>query len=332
MSEQQVYVGIDIAKSSFDVAQCVDRSTQLAKGCWSFSNDDEGIGGAVAFLKEMVPTLVVMEATGGYEAALADALAVEGLAVAVVNPRQVRNYARAMGKLAKTDEVDAKVIAYFAASVQPEARGLPDTQEKELAAVMARRRQLSQMLTMEKNRRKIASAKIRKSIASHITWLEQELRSVDSELKQLIKSSPVWQAKIDVLRSVPGVGPVLSVSLLADVRELGTLNRREVAALVGVAPLNRDSGQYRGKRSVWGGRAKVRSALYMGTLAAIRSNHVIKAFYERLCDAGKARKVAITACMRKLITILNAMVKNGEPWRYTKPQVDAGKEPMLVCS
>ena len=312
MEKEKVYVGIDVAKANMDIA------VHPSGKCWSFTNDDRGISEAVSRLRESSPTLIVMEATGGVEAPLVAALAVAGLPVVVVNPRQIRDFAKATGKLAKTDVLDAQVMAHFASTVQPKLRTLPDTQSKEFAAILARRRQVIEMLTAEKNRLSSAREVVRERIEAHIVWLEQELDSIDSDLRRSVRKSPVWQEKDNLLRSVPGVGPVLSATLLADLPELGTLNRRQIAALVGVAPLNRDSGTLRGKRTVWGGRAKVRPALYMSTLVAIRHNAVIRAFYQRLCAAGKEKKVALTACMRKLLTILNSMLKHGTPWNCSR--------------
>jgi len=240
-----------------------------------------------------------------------------GLPVVVANPRQIRDFAKATGKLAKTDAIDARVIAHFAAAVKPTPRPLPDDQAQEFGDALARRRQVVEMITAERNRLSSARNKaVRRHIKDHITWLERELVDTDNDLRRSVKESPVWREKDNLLRSVPGVGPVLSATLLADLPELGTLDRKQIAALVGVAPLNRDSGNFRGKRTVWGGRAKVRATLYMATLAATRHNAVIRAFYQRLCAAGKDHKVALTACMRKLLTILNAMLKHRTPWRY----------------
>jgi transposase len=263
----------------------------------------------------MKPTMVVLEATGGLEVTLVAALAQAKLPVVVVNPRQVRDFAKATGKLAKTDAIDAAVIAHFGDAVRPEIRPVKDEQAQELAALLARRRQLVDMLTAEKNRLSTASKRVRNDIQAHIAWLEKRLKEVDTDLAESIKEIPAWRHRDEILRSTPGVGPVLSVTLLAGLPELGSLNRREVAHLVGVAPLNRDSGQHKGKRSVWGGRDEVRCVLYMSTLSAVRCNPVIRAFYNRLIGAGKKQKVAITACMRKLLVILNTMVKNGNAWR-----------------
>lgn len=315
MQEEKVYAGIDVAKASMEIA--VYSSEQH----WSFSNDDEGIDQAVGCLRNLEPTLVVVEATGGIEAPLAAALAAAGLPVAVVNPRQVRDFAKASGRLAKTDAIDAQVLAHFAQAIHPPVRPLADEQVRELAAMVARRRQLKQMVTAEGNRLPRAPKSVGKRIQAHITWLQQELAQIDSDLDRTIRESPVWREKAQLLRSVPGVGPVLSATLVADLPELGSLNRRQIAALVGVAPLNRDSGTFRGRRTVWGGRARIRAALYMATLAATRYNPAIEAFYRRLCDVGKPKKVAITACMRKLITMLNAMLKHRTPWQYGPHQI-----------
>lgn len=308
MDEEKVYAGVDVAKDSMDIAIHVSGEHQ------SFANDEGGIDQAVAYLKELAPTLVVLEATGGIELPLAAALAVVEVPVAVVNPRQVRDFAKSTGKLAKTDILDARVLAHFAAAIHPQPRPLADAQTQELGAILSRRRQLIGMLVAEKNRFRTAHGKVRQHIQEHIAWLEKDLANINSDLKQKVQESPIWQEKDKLLRSVPGIGRVLSATLLAKLPELGTLNRREIAALVGVAPLNRDSGAYRGKRTVWGGRAPVRATLYMATLVATRHNPVIKRFYQRLCAAGKAKKVALTACMRKLLTILNAMMKAHLPW------------------
>jgi transposase len=242
-------------------------------------------------------------------------MAAAGVPVVVVNPRHVRDFAKATGKLAKTDALDAQMLAHFAEVMRPEARPLPDEQTQTLAAILTRRRQLVEMLTAEKNRLASARKPVRKSLRAHIAWLERELSHTDSDLAHAIRESPVWREKEELLQSTPGVGPVVTTTLLANLPELGTLTAKQIAALVGVAPFNRDSGTLRGKRTVWGGRAQVRAVLYMGTLVATRFNPVIHAFYQRLCAAGKAKKVALTACMRKLLIILNAMLKHRTPWR-----------------
>lgn len=315
MEREQVYVGIDVAKASIDIV--VHDTGQR----FNFTNDEAGIGQAIADLRKLVPALVVLEATGGIELPVVAALAVAGVPVAVVNPRQIRDFAKATGRLAKTDTLDAEAMAHFAAAVRPTPRPLPDAQAKELRVILTRRRQVIEMLTAERNRLSSAHKSIRERIQAHIAWLQQELTTINEDLSRSVRSSPVWREKDNLLQSAPGVGPILSITLLAELPELGTLNRREIAALVGVAPLNRDSGTLRGKRTVWGGRARVRAALYMATLVATRHNPVIRNFYLRLCAGGKAKKVAITACMRKLLTILNAMLKHRTPWSYVAPQV-----------
>jgi transposase len=282
---------------------------------WSATNDEEGITQVVKRLKSLRPRLVVLEATGGMETALVGAAATARLPVVVVNPRQVRDFAKSVGALAKTDAIDARVLARFAEAVRPEVRPLKDKEASQLSALIARRRQLVEMLTSEKNRLGSALEAIHPSIEEHIEWLEQRLTDINGKLRKAIKKSPVWRAKEQLLRTAPGVGAVLSATLVAGLPELGALNRKRIAALVGVAPFNRDSGKYRGKRCIWGGRGSVRAVLYMATLAATRFNPVIRAFYLRLCAAGKEKKVALTACMRKLLTILNAMVKTGTPWQ-----------------
>lgn len=311
MEDEKIYVGIDVSKVNMDVAIYPSGKQ------WSFTNNEKGISQAVTRLCELSPALVVMEATGDIELPLTAALAIAGLPTVVVNPRQVRNFARAMGKLSKTDTIDSQVMAYFAATIQPKPRPMPDAQTQELSAILARRRQVIEMIVAERNRLGVANEAVRESIQGHIAWLEKELADVDNNLTCTIQKSPLWREKDELLRSVPGVGPVLSVTLLADLPELGTLNRRQIAALVGVAPLNRDSGNFRGKRRVWGGRAKVRAVLYMATLVATRHNAVIRDFYQRLNAAGKEKKVALTACMRKLLTILNALIRSRSPWQYT---------------
>jgi transposase len=311
MGTEKVYVGIDVSKDTLDVA--VHASEQR----WKFANSDKGITEALSRLEGLCPTLVVLEATGGMEYPLAAALAVAGRPVVVVNPRQVRDFARAAGRLAKTDAIDARILAHYAAAMHPQIRPLPDTQGQELKAILARRRQLIEMLTAERNRLHSARSKaVKANIQAHIAWLEKEMTHIDHDLGQSIRQSPVWQEKDDLLKSVPGVGPVLSTTVLADLPELGMLNRRQIAALVGVAPFNRDSGRILGQRAVWGGRAVVRSALYMGTLVATRYNPIIRDFYRHLLSAGKPKKLALTACMRKLLTILNAMLKHKTPWHH----------------
>lgn len=309
MNPAPIYVGIDVAKDRLDVAQ------RPGTEAWWVTNDDRGIADLVARLKALRPTLVVLEATGGVELPLVGALAAVGLPVVVVNPRQTREFARATGRLAKTDAIDAQVLARFAEAVRPALRPLPDAASQQLSGLVARRRQVIEMLTAEKNRLRTAAPAVRDHIKEHILWLERSLSDLDSELGQAIHSSDIWRAQDNLLQSAPGVGPVLSTTLLAELPELGSLNRKEIAALVGVAPLNRDSGTLRGRRTVWGGRSQVRAALYMAALVASRFNPVIRAFYQRLEAAGKPKKVALTACMRKLLTILNAMMRHQAPWQ-----------------
>ncbi len=315
MSESAVYVGIDVCKDHLDVALRPTEKT-LRVG-----NDEEGIAALIEHLRAQDPALVVLEATGGLEMAAAAALTATGLPVVVANPRQVRDFAKAIGRLAKTDRLDALVIARFAEMVRPEVRPLPDPEVQELSALLARRRQVVEMIVAEKNRLGRAPQRIRPAILEHIAWLERSLEDLDRELAEWVKASAVWREKEDLLRSVPGVGPVLSTTLIAQLPELGRLNRQKIAALVGVAPFNRDTGHQRGKRAVWGGRASVRTVLYMATVAASRCNPVIAEFYRRLIAAGKPTKVALVACMRKLLTILNAMVKHGAVWQPFRPAV-----------
>ena len=307
MEQQPVYVGIDVSKSTLDVA-VIPTGQQ-----WQVPNTPEGIEALVISLEQLHPTLVVLEASGGQELAVVAALAAATVAVAVVNPRQTRHFARATGKLAKTDALDAQILALFAERVRPTPRPLPDAAAQALSALLARRRQVVAMLTTEKNRLGQALPTVRPRLQAHIAWLKGELKDLDRELNHTLRASPLWREKEDLLRTVPGVGQVLSLTLLADLPELGTLDRHQIAALVGVAPLNRDSGTLRGKRTIWGGRASVRAALYMATLLATRFNPVIRDFYRRLCAAGKPKKSALTACMRKLLVTLNAMMAYRQP-------------------
>lgn len=308
MEQQSVYVGIDVSKSTLDVA-VIPGGQQ-----WQAPNTPEGIEALVISLEQLHPTLVVLEASGGQELAVVAALAAATVAVAVVNPRQIRHFARATGKLAKTDALDAQILALFAERVRPTPRPLPDAAAQDLSALLARRRQVVAMLTTEKNRLGQALPTVRPRLQAHIAWLKGELKDLDRELSHTLRASPLWREKEDLLRTVPGVGRVLSLTLLADLPELGALDRRQIAALVGVAPLNRDSGTLRGRRTVWGGRAPVRATLYMAALVATRCNPVIRDFYRRLCAAGKPKKLALTACMRKLLVTLNAMMANRQPW------------------
>ncbi len=305
----EVFIGIDVARDSLEIAV---RSTGEQ---WQVGNDAAGIPTLVPRLGVLRPTLIVLEATGGFELPVLAALGSAGLPVVAVNPRQVRDFAKAIGKLAKTDAIDARVLAHFAEAVRPPVRPLPDAATQALGALVTRRRQLVEMLTAEENRRASASLPVRADIQQTISFLRTRLKGIDKELSQAVRNSPLWRQQENVLRSVPGIGPIVSVTLLADLPELGILGRKQIAALVGLAPLNRDSGTVRGKRTVWGGRATVRSALYMAALVGVRFNPVLRALYTRLVAAGKTKKVALTACMHKLLTILNAMLKHHTPWQ-----------------
>lgn len=303
------YVGIDVAKAWLDVA------VRPGGSPWRVANTEAEWPALIEQVRVVQPRVVVLEATGGYERGVVAALAAAGLPVVVVNPRQVRDFAKATGRLAKTDVLDAQVLAHFAEAVQPEPRPLTDAATQRLAALLERRSQLVAMLTAEKNRRQQAPSSVRPLIEAHITWLEDALDQLTQDLDQTLHASPLWREREQLLRSVPGVGPILALTLLADLPELGTLAHKPLAALVGVAPLNRDSGTARGKRVIWGGRARVRTALYMSTLSAVRYNPVLHAFWTRLREQGKPPKVALVACMHKLLTILNAMLKRQTPWQ-----------------
>jgi transposase len=307
---EEFFVGVDVSKRWVDVGVWPTSET------WRVESNEAAIAGLADRLKALSPVLVVLEATGGMEIPIAAALAVAGLPVAVVNPRQVRDFAKALGQLAKTDKIDALVLARFAHAVRPEPRPIADEKAQELSGLLARHRQLIEMITAERNRRALASLTMRQDIDEHIAWLKSRLGDIDEKLSDAIQSSPLWRDKDALLRSMPGVGPVLSVTLLAEVPELGTLNRKQIAKLVGVAPLNRDSGLFQGTRSIWGGRARVRATLYMGALVATRFNPVIRAMYRRLVAAGKPKKLALVACMRRVLVILNAMIRSGTPWRF----------------
>jgi transposase len=309
MVPTSVFVGIDVAKAHLDVA------VRPSEEAWRAPNADAAFPDLITRLQALTPTLIVLEATGGYEHAVLGALAAAGLPVVAVNPRQVRDFAKALGLLAKTDQIDAGVLATFADRLRPAVRPLPDADTAELSALLTRRRQLVDMLVAERHRLAQARPAVRRNLEQHIRWLEQRLHDLDDDLTRRIQRSPVWRAKEDLLRSVPGIGPILARTLLADLPELGQLARRPLAALVGVAPFNCDSGRHRGRRRIWGGRARVRAALYMATLVASRHNADIRTCYQRHLAAGKPKKVALTACMHKLLTILNAMVRSNQPWR-----------------
>ncbi len=305
------HVGIDVSKERLDVCSLPDGEV------FSVANDQAGIDELLARLAQPTasPQLVVLEATGRYERPAAAAIAAAGIAVAVVNPRQSRDFAKATGRLAKTDKIDACVLARFAAAVGPRPSVLPDEEAQALQAILTRRRQLLEMVVAEKNRLLMAPEAVASRIRAHVRWLEKELDRADRELDEAVEASAAWKENEALLRGVPGVGPVLARTLLAELPELGALPHKRLSALVGVAPYNRDSGAFRGKREVWGGRAPVRAVLYMGTLAATRHNPVLKEFYERLLKAGKPKKVALVACMRKLLSILNALMRDRATWR-----------------
>ena len=305
----EIFVGIDVSKGWLDVAvheQAVE---------YRVENNAAGLAGMIARLKEIQPTLIVIEATGGFEMLAVVEMSAEGLPVALVNPRRARNFARATNHLAKTDKIDARMLAHFAAAIRPPVRELRSKDEELLTALLVRRRQVVGMITVEKNRLVTVRASMRAEIEAHVEYMKQSLKSLDREIEDFVKDSPIWKEKNTLLQSVPGVGPVTSATILGMLPELGKLNRQEIAALVGVAPLNKDSGIKRGRRAVFGGRAEVRKVLFMAVMAAKKFNPVLAKFYERLLKAGKEKKVALTACMRKLIVILNAMMRSNEPWR-----------------
>ena len=304
-------IGIDVAKAELVIA------SRPSGERWTVANEEAGIRALVARLHQAKPELIVLEATGGYELVAVAALVSAGLPVVVANPRQVRDFAKATGQLAKTDLLDADILALYAERVRPPVRPLPDAQAQELDARLTRRRQLLEMLQAERNRLGQVfdrGKQVKKSLTAHITYLERELKRTDTELGDQVRQSPVWRVKDELLQSVPGVGRVVSFTLLAELPELGRLSRREIAKLVGVAPLSRDSGTLRGRRFVHGGRASVRAVLYMGALVATQCNVLIRAFYQRLLAAGKPKKLALVACMRKLLTILNMMLRTQRPW------------------
>jgi transposase len=307
---EQLYVGIDVAKDRLDV------HVRPSGEAFSVARDAEGLAALVGRFTARRPKLIVLEATGGFEQVVAAGLAAAGLPVAVVNPRQIRDFARALGRLAKTDRLDAEANALFAERVQPEPRPLPDAQARLLGELVARRRQVIEMIVAEGNRaRRLQSPRLKKRIERHRAVLQAELSALDRELNDTIRTTPIWRETENRLKSVPGVGDVSARTLLAELPELGRLDRKQIAALVGVAPFNRDSGARRGKRTIFGGRASLRAVLYMAAVVASRHNPVIAAFYKRLRDAGKPKKLALTACMRKLLTILNAIVRDRQPWQ-----------------
>jgi len=308
MSKSLYFIGIDVSKDHLDVAiRPTDQRMQ-------FGNDDDGIDKVIEALNPVSPTLIVLEATGSYHRLVLSRLIAAGLPAIAINPRQARDFARAIGRLAKSDAIDADILAAFGEKIRPELRAVADEASKQLEAICTRRRQLVGMLTAEKNRFHSSPSSMRSLIRKHIQWLEKHIAELEKDLDNQIRSSPAWREKDDLLRSCKGIGPTTSYTMLACLPELGQLNRHQIAALVGVAPFNRDTGLHRGRRHIQAGRHDVRSVLYMATLAAIRSNTVIRRFHQRLIAAGKLKKVAITACMRKLLTILNAMIRSHKPW------------------
>jgi transposase len=309
MNTTELFVGIDVAKDTLEIAVYPTDET------WSVPHDAQGLASLVARLPALAPALVVLEATGGLEREVLAELVAAQLPTACVNPRQVRDFARASGILAKTDRLDAHVLAHFAAAMRPPVRELPDGERQAIRDLVTRRRQLVEMLVAEGNRRQQAPVDLQPAIQRHIDWLQGELKELDRQLRERVRSNPTLCQQEKLLRSVKGVGPVVACTLLAQLPELGTIGHNPLAKLVGVAPLNRDSGKYRGKRSIWGGRAAVRTCLYMATLSAVRHNPILKPFYQRLLAAGKCKKVALVACMHKLLTILNAMMRDGKAWQ-----------------
>ncbi len=307
----KAYVGVDVSKASLDVA------VQGSEEHWSYANDSEGISQSVTALLRVGPQAVIVEATGGIEMTFVGSLVAAGIPVAVVNPRQIRDFAKATGRLAKTDKLDAVVLADFGAKVEPPIRPIPDAEAQQLKTLVTRRRQLLEMITAERHRLSGLSMAVKERVQSHIVWMQAEMKQTDDDISNAIRQSGIWKEKDRLLQSVPGVGPVLSATLIADLPELGTLNRKQIAALVGVAPFNQDSGTLHRKRRVSGGRSAVRPSLYMSALVATKHNPVIRSFYQRLSAKGKAKRVVLTACMRKLLTILNAMFKSRTLWRQT---------------
>jgi transposase len=309
MSDMPCFIGIDVAKAPLDIA------VRPSGARWAVPNDPSGVTTLVDQLQALQPTLIVLEATGGLERAVTGALATTGLPVVVVNPRQVRDFARATGQLAKPDALDARALAPFADVIRPTPRPLPDAQTQELRALLGRRQQLIGRRTAAQNRLAGTHERLTQDIAAHIAWLNARIATLDDDLETTLRASPLWRANADLWQSVPGIGPVCARPLLLELPELGTLTRQHIAAVVGVAPLNCDSGTLRGRRTIWGGRAHVRTVLYLGTLVATRFNPQLKAFYQRLRAAGKIKKVALIACMHKLLTILNAMLKHRTAWQ-----------------
>jgi transposase len=312
--QTSAYVGIDVSKGRLDVA--IGEQGEF----WNVANDEKGIAKLVERMKEVQPELIVLESTGGLELPVMAELYACKIPVALVNPGRVREFARSIGLLAKTDKLDARLLARFAEAVKPPVTHLPDEQEQHLIALVTRRRQLIEMLVAEQNRLNTVRLSLRKNLEDHITWLHKALADLDQEIQEFIQQSPLWKDKGDLLQSVPGVGPVTACTLLAELPELGTLDRKKIAALVGVAPFNDDSGHRRGKRRVKGGRSSVRSVLYMAALSASKFNPILSRFYQSMIQRGKEKKVALTACMRKLLTFLNAILRDHKRWNPSLKQ------------
>lgn len=316
MEASSQWVGIDVSKAHLDVY--LRPSGQQ----FQVSNQACGIEELVQRLLPIPVARVILEATGGLEQPVAQALQERGIGIAIINPRQGRDFAKASGKLAKTDRIDAAVLAHFGEAMQPEVSVLASANEQALQEAVTRRRQLVEMLSAEKNRQSALRGKMRQSVEEHLEWLEQRIRELDEEIEQLSQAHEQWRSHQALLTSTPGIGPVIATTLIAMLPELGQVSDKRISALVGVAPLNRDSGKYRGARTTWGGRANVRALLYMGALVGIQHNPVLKAFYARLLAQGKAKKVALTACMHKLVRILNAMMRDGKPWQPAAPPIE----------
>lgn len=312
--QASIYVGIDVSKGRLDVA--IGEQGEF----WNVANDEKGIAKLVERMKEVRTELIVLESTGGLELPVMGELYACKIPVALVNPGRVREFARSIGLLAKTDKLDARLLARFAEAVKPPVTHLPDEQEQHLIALVTRRRQLIEMLVAEQNRLNTVRLSLRENLEEHITWLHKALKGLDQEIQEFIHQSPAWNDKQDLLQSVPGVGPVTASTLLAELPELGKLDRKKIAALVGVAPFNDDSGHRRGKRRVKGGRSSVRNVLYMAALSSSRFNPILRPFYERMLQRGKEKKVALTACMRKLLTFLNAMLRDQKRWNPSLKQ------------
>jgi transposase len=315
MVSEKVFIGIDISRDRLDMV------AYPTGQIWQYKNSKGEIAKVVVKLKGLDLKLIVMEATGGLEKLVSEALYKAGLSVAIVNPRRIRDFGRSMGILAKTDKLDAKVMAYFAAKIEPTPRAIQDEASQKLENLLTRRSQIIDITVAENNRRKQVRDKIvLRHIQDHIDWLESELKNLAAELKESIRQNPQFAEKVALFKSMPGVGDNLSCSLVANLGELGHLNQREISALVGVAPLNRDSGKLRGKRTIWGGRANIRKALFLPALSASRCNPVIRDLYQRLIAKGKLKKVALVACMHKMIIILNSMARNNTPWNYANAE------------